>query len=83
MVVAGFLAAVGMGGAWAVLSLGRGFVLLPAAVMALYLLGAGTMIWWAALIGEMLSLVLGVVLLRLNSPQNDGSPERGAVSEAD
>ena len=25
----------------------------------------------------------GVVLLRLNSPQNDGSPERGAVSEAD
>ena len=51
--------------------------------MALYLLGAGAMIWWAALIGEMLSLVLGVVLLRLNSTQNDGSPERGAVSEAD
>ena len=29
------------------------------------------------------ALLLGVVLLRLNSPQNDGSPEKGAVSEAD
>ena len=83
IVLAGYFAALGKAGASALLSLGRGFVLLPAAVMALYLLGAGTMIWWAALIGEMLSLVLGVVLLRLNSPQNDGSPERGAVSEAD
>ena len=83
IVLAGYFAALGKAGASALLSLGRGFVLLPAAVMALYLLGAGTMIWWAALIGEMLSLVLGVVLLRLNSPQNDGSPEKGAVSEAD
>ena len=83
IVLAGYFAALGKAGASALLSLGRGFVLLPAAVMALYLLGAGTMIWWAALIGEVLSLVLGVVLLRLNSPQNDGSPERGAVSEAD
>ena len=83
IVLAGYFAALGKAGASALLSLGRGFVLLPAAVMALYLLGAGTMIWWAAFIGEVLSLVLGVVLLRLNSPQNDGSPERGAVSEAD
>ena len=73
IVLAGYFAALGKAGASALLSLGRGFVLLPAAVMALYLLGAGTMICWAALIGEMLSLVLGVVLLRLNSPQNDGS----------
>ena len=45
--------------------------------MALYLLGAGTMIWWAALIGEVLSLVLGVVLLRLGSSFGE------AVIEAD
>ena len=75
--LAGYFAALGKAGASALLSLGRGFVLLPEAVMALYLLGAGTMIWWAALIGEVLSLVLGVVLLRLGSPFGE------AVIEAD
>ena len=47
-------------------------MLLPAVVMVLYLLGAGTMIWWAALIGEVLSLVLGIALLRLGSLKKDG-----------
>ena len=40
-----------------------------------------TALW--ILLAALLVLLLGVVLLRLNSPQNDGSPERGAVSEAD
>ena len=83
IVLAGYFAALGKAGASALLSQGRGIVLLPAAVMALYLLGTGTMIWWAALMGDGRSLVLGGVLLRLNSPQIDGSPDRGAGSEAD
>lgn len=64
IVLAGYFAALGKAGASALLSLGRGFVLLPAAILAIYLLGAGSVIWIAALIGELLSLALGLVLLR-------------------
>lgn len=64
IVLAGYFAALGKAGASALLSLGRGFVLLPAAILAIYLLGAGSVIWTAALIGELLSLALGLVLLR-------------------
>lgn len=64
IVLAGYFAALGKAGASALLSLGRGFVLLPAAILGIYLLGAGSVIWTAALIGELLSLALGLVLLR-------------------
>lgn len=64
IVLAGYFAALGKAGASALLSLARGFVLLPAAILGIYLLGAGSMIWIAALIGELLSLALGLVLLR-------------------
>lgn len=66
IVLAGYFAALGKAGASALLSLGRGFLLLPAALMVLYLLGASAMIWTAALIGELLSLGLGLFLLRRN-----------------
>ena len=37
--------------------------------MVLYLLGASAMIWTAALIGELLSLGLGLFLLRRNEAE--------------
>ena len=63
IVLAGYFAALAKAGASALLSLGRGFVLLPAALLVLNLLGASSLIWTAALIGELLSLALGLVLL--------------------
>ena len=66
IVLAGYFAALGRAGSSALLSLGRGFVLLPAALLVLNLLGASSLIWTAALIGELLSLALGLVLLRRN-----------------
>ena len=69
IVLAGYFAALGKAGASALLSLGRGFLLLPAALMVLYLLGASAMIWTAALIGELLSLGLGLFLLRRNEAE--------------
>lgn len=64
IVFAGYFAARGMAGASALLSLARGFVLLPAALLVMNFLGAGSAIWMAALIGELLSLALGLFLLR-------------------
>ena len=66
IVLAGYFAALGRAGSSALLSLGRGFVLLPAALLVLNLLGASSLIWTAALIGELLSLALGLVLLGRN-----------------
>lgn len=64
IVLAGYFAALGKAGSSALLSLCRGFLLLPAAVLVLYILGASSWIWMAALIGELLSLALGLVLIR-------------------
>lgn len=63
IVLAGYFAALGKAGASALLSLSRGFLLLPAAILLLYLLGASSIIWMAALMGELLSLALGLFLL--------------------
>ena len=62
--LAGYFAALGRGTASVVQSIGRGFVLLPGALLVLMALTGGTGIWWAALAGEALSLGLGVFLLR-------------------
>ena len=62
--LAGYFAALGRGGASMLLSLGRGFVLLPAALLVINLVSGGQGIWMAALVGELLSFLLGLVLLR-------------------
>lgn len=62
--LAGYFAALGKGRASMTLSLGRGFVLLPAALLAINFLTAGQGIWMSALLGEILSLTLGLLLLR-------------------
>jgi len=64
IVLAGYFAALGKGSASITLCLGRGFVLLPAALLVINLLTGGQGIWMAALVGEFLSLVLGLALLR-------------------
>ena len=56
--------ALGHGKASCLLSLSRGFVLLPAAILVLSHLTGGQAIWIAALAGEGLSFVLGLVLLK-------------------
>ncbi|MGN0969154.1 MAG: MATE family efflux transporter, partial [Evtepia sp.] len=60
---AGYFAALGRSGSSALLSLSRGFVLLPAALLVFYALGGGTGIWLAALTGEAVTLALGLILL--------------------
>ena len=62
--LAGYFAALGRGAASVIQSIGRGFVLLPGALLAVMALTGGTGIWWAALLGEALSLGLGIFLLR-------------------
>lgn len=74
--LAGYFAALGKAGYSALLSLGRGFLLLPGALMLLYLLGASSVIWMASLIGEILSLSLGLFLLY----RHEGAAEREAQS---
>ena len=61
--LAGYFAALGRSGSSALLSLSRGFVLLPAALLVFYALGGGTGIWLAALTGEAVTLALGLILL--------------------
>ena len=61
--LAGYFAALGKGPSSMLLSLGRGFVLLPAALLVISFLGSGQGIWMAALVGEILALALGLVLL--------------------
>ena len=65
--LAGYFAARGWGGSSVIQSVGRGFVLLPGALLAVMALTGGAGIWWAALLGEALSLGLGVWLLRRGS----------------
>lgn len=67
--LAGYFAALGRGGASMVQSIGRGFVLLPGALLAVMALTGGTGIWWAATVGEVLSLSLGLWLLGKGRPQ--------------
>lgn len=62
--LAGYFAALGRSGLSAVLSVGRGFVLLPGALLAIYVFLHGAGIWMAALIGEGITLLLGLILLR-------------------
>ena len=61
--LAGYFAARGWGGASVLQSIGRGFVLLPGALLAVLALTGSTGIWWSALLGEALSLMLAVFLL--------------------
>ena len=62
--LAGYFAALGRGPSSMLLSLGRGFILLPGALLALNALTGGSGIWMAALVGEVLSVLLGFALLR-------------------
>ena len=68
--LAGYFAALGRGGASVVQSIGRGFVLLPGALLAVMALTGGAGIWWAAVVGEALSLALGIFLLRRGDRQS-------------
>ena len=62
--LAGYFAALGKGPSSMLLSLGRGFVLLPAALLVINFFGSGHGIWMAALVGEVLALILGLLLQR-------------------
>lgn len=62
--LAGYFAALGRGPSSVILSLGRGFVLLPGALLLINTLTGGAGLWMAALVGELLSLALGLLLLR-------------------
>ena len=62
--LAGYFAALGKSGASALLSLARGFVLLPGVLLVIFFFFQGTGIWMAALIGELVTLLLGLLLLR-------------------
>lgn len=62
--LAGYFAALGRGPSSVILSLGRGFVLLPGALLVINTLTGGAGLWMAALVGELLSLALGLFLLR-------------------
>ena len=63
ILLAGFFTALGHGRASCLLSLGRGFALLPLSILALSYLTGGQGIWIAALAGEGLSFLLGLTLL--------------------
>ena len=62
--LAGYFAALGKGFASGLLSLCRGFLFLPGALLALFALGGGLSIWMAALIGEVITLILALILLK-------------------
>ncbi len=66
IVLAGYFAALGKAGASALLSLGAGSSCCRPPSWSSTSLGASAMIWTAALIGELLSLGLGLFLLRRN-----------------
>ena len=62
--LAGYFAALGKGFASGLLSLARGFLFLPGALLAIFALGRGLSIWMAALIGEVITLILALILLK-------------------
>ena len=62
--LAGYFAALGKGFASGLLSLCRGFLFLPGALLALFALGGGLSIWMASLIGEVITLILALILLK-------------------
>lgn len=62
--LAGYFAALGRGPSSILLSLGRGFVLLPGALLLINTLTGGAGLWIAAVVGEILSVLLGLALLR-------------------
>lgn len=62
--LAGYFAALGWGTASVVQSVGRGFILLPGALLLVMAVTGGAGIWWAALLGEALSLGLGIFLMK-------------------
>lgn len=64
ILLAGYFAGRGMGGASSLLSLGRGFLFLPAPLLLIWASGATPLLWWAALVGELFALLLAVLLYR-------------------
>ncbi len=64
IVLAGYFTAWEKPGQSAVVSLGRGFILAPIAVLSFAFLVGGQSIWLAALCGEALCLVVGLLILR-------------------
>lgn len=62
--LAGYFAALGRAGASAFLSLGRGFLFLPGTLLVVAFLSSGSAIWMAALIGEVISLAVALLLLK-------------------
>ena len=61
------------------LSLGRGFVFLPGAVLLVSALNGSVSIWLAALVGELFSLALAVLLLKRNSQALGQTPAAAAA----
>lgn len=62
--LAGYFAALGRGGSSTLLSLCRGFLFLPGALLLLFALGGSISIWLAALLGELVAFSLGLLLLK-------------------
>ncbi len=65
ILLAGYFAGRGKGGLSSMISLGRGFLLLPAPLLVIWISGATPVLWWAALVGETLALLLSVILYRM------------------
>ena len=80
ILLAGFFTALGHGRASCLLSLGRGFALLPLSILVLSHLTGGQGIWLAALVGEGLSCLVGLVLLKRVTASPAPLPVREAES---
>ncbi len=79
IVLAGYFAALGKAGSSVLLSLGRGFVFLPGAVLLVSALNGSVSIWLAALVGELFSLALAALLLKRNSQALGQTPAAAAA----
>lgn len=82
ILLAGYFTALGRGISSCLLSLSRGFVFLPAAILLLSQVGSGQGIWIAALIGEGCSLLLGLVLLKKTHGAPASLPEANSKTAA-
>jgi len=67
VVIAGFLTAMSRPKGAFVISVGRGFVLPVAALLALAYATGGSGIWWSQLIAELVCIIISVTLLKLES----------------